>query len=139
MGAYSFKQQFAPFVRDGTKSHTIRTKRKNPDRPGSTFYGFMGMRTRNCMKLIEAPVVKLEDIKIYRAQVWITGEELTLTEKDLLAWRDGFRHPWNLDGSSGIMCRGCFELMLEFWVKTHGDNNFSGDVIHWDYARRVQV
>lgn len=136
MGAYSFKRQFVPFVRNGSKRHTIRGKRRHPDKPGSTFFGYYGMRTKHCEKLIKAPVIRLEDIGIYRAQVWINGEELSLSEKDSLAWRDGFRHQ-NLPGS--LECTGaggCFDLMLQFWVAEHGDIDFHGDVIHWDYERR---
>lgn len=132
MGAYNFKAQFVPFVKNGTKRHTIRARRRHPDRPGSTFYGFHGMRTQHCEKLIEAPVLRLEDIKIYRAQIWIEGEELGASEKDLLAWRDGFRYP-----EQPLYPKACFELMLRFWVKEHGDIDFAGDIIHWDYERRV--
>jgi hypothetical protein len=30
-------------------------------------------------------------------------------------------------------------LMLSFWVKNHGDVNFKGTMIHWDFTRAVFV
>lgn len=136
MGAYGFKLQFAPFVRDGLKTHTIRGKRKNPDKPGSTFYGFTGMRTRHCEKIITAPVTRLEDFQLERARVWVGGVELSLSEKDAFAWRDGFRH-LNCVTKESMVDLGCFDLMLEFWLKTNKAAEFSGDVIHWDWTRRL--
>jgi hypothetical protein len=137
MGAYNFQQRFTEFVLDGSKQHTIRGKRKHPDKPGSTFYGFTGMRTKNCVKLIEAPVVKVEEIVFKRARVWIAGEELQADEKDAFAWRDGFR----FDNTAGRIeltgSGGCFDLMLQFWVDTRKTTEFEGDLIHWDWARRV--
>jgi hypothetical protein len=126
MAAYSFKKQFIPYILDGSKTHTIRGKRKHPDKPGATFYGYYGMRTKQCRKLIEAPVLRLEDIRMERARIWIDSEELDRAEKNTLAWRDGFRE-------------GLFDQMLSFWIANHGTTDFHGDLIHWDYSKRVML
>jgi hypothetical protein len=83
MAAYSFKGEVIPYILDGTKTHTIRGKRRNPDKPGATFYGYYAMRAKHCRKLIEAPVLRVQDIRMERARLWIDGEELGRAEKNL--------------------------------------------------------
>jgi hypothetical protein len=76
----------------------------------------------------------VEGIEIYERGdgsfgVVIEGVELSIDEKNDLAWRDGFRN-----------CpRGrSFEAMMRFWMLTHGNAKrkapfvFRGHVIHWD-------
>ena len=38
MGLYNFKSQFVPAILSGTKTHTIRAVRANPDKPGNTLH-----------------------------------------------------------------------------------------------------
>jgi hypothetical protein len=57
-------------------------------------------------------------------------KELTDTEKDQLAWNDGFRHNHNpLKRENQI--EGCFYLMYEWWQKTH-TLPFTGQLIKWN-------
>lgn len=151
MGLYGFKKQFVPFVIGGTRTHSIRAERKDGrvDKPGDICHLYYGLRTKQCQFLLRAPCVKVERISIYRAQIWLNEEELTLSEKDLLAWRDGFRRPDRCicmgDGLLGMVCeahvgplsRGCFDLMLRYWAETHGPDHFNGHMTHWDYGRAV--
>lgn len=137
MGLYGFKKQFVPCVLDGSKTHTIRAERRLQDKPGNTMHLFYALRTKQCEFLLRAPCVKVEPIAIYRAQVWLNGEELSLSEKDLLAWRDGFRYR-NTAGTLELTgSGGCFDLMLQYWAKNRGPDNFTGRIFHWDYQRAV--
>jgi hypothetical protein len=144
MGAYSFKKRFVPFVEDGSKTHTIRGKRKHPDKPGSTFHGFYAMRTKQCRKIIEAPVLRVEDIVIDPpcCEIWVAETKLNLDECDALAWRDGFRYPVDdtfLSHGPGGPVGGEFGMMLLFWAQENeAFTRWNGDIIHWDYSRRVK-
>lgn len=128
MPAFSFKKQFVPFVESGEKTHTIRAKRKNRPRPGQAFYAYYGMRTKQCRKLLQSTITRVQDIRISDHEmvggdftalrglplVTVDGIELDRSELEQLAKRDGFRdaaHFWN------------------FW--SDGDLPFRGDIIHW--------
>lgn len=135
MPAYSFQKQFVPFIEAGEKTHTIRGKRKNRPRPGQTFYGYYGMRTKQCRKIIQGTITRVQDIRIVDTErnfrdmpefgregrylfgpfpsITIDDIELSDDEMDALAKRDGFPDLW--------------EMML-FW---EGRLPFSGDIIHW--------
>jgi len=130
VGLYNFQKRFAPFVLDGSKTHTIRAKRKHADKPGNPFHGYTGLRTKNAELLIRSTVVKVEDILIRKTaslfqeavelfEIAIDGVGLEPDEKNALAWSDGFR-------SSGKS--GAFAEMMEFW---DGQLPFRGDLIHW--------
>jgi hypothetical protein len=120
VGLYNFKKRFAPFVLDGTKRHTIRAKRKHPDKPGNIVHLYTGLRTRRAKLLGRSICIKVEEIRISAAQqVFIDGVELNLDEKNALAFCDGFR-------SRGI--EHAFEEMMGFW---EGRLPFTGDIIHW--------
>lgn len=137
MPAYSFQKQFVPFVESGAKTHTIRGKRKNRPRPGQIFYGYYAMRTKQCRKLIQSTITRVQDIKIEVASLYadyIDGEHVILThprividgeglaedEMETLARRDGFSD---------------LRAMMLFWPKEVLP--FTGDVIHWSFERRV--
>ena len=120
MGLYNFKKQFVPFIRDGSKRHTIRAKRKYRDKPGDTVHLYTGLRTKAARLLGRSICVKVEDIVITTAhQIFVDGEELTLSEKNALAFCDGFR---------GRGVEHAFEDMMAFW---NGRLPFEGDIIHW--------
>lgn len=138
MPAYSFQKQFIPFIESGEKTHTIRGKRKNRPRPGQTFYGYFGMRTKACRKLVQATITRVQDIRIRNGPgqfleriyilengnracgrypvIEVDGEVLADHEMEALARRDGFPN--------------LFEMM-RFW---DGRLPFEGDIIHWRKA-----
>jgi hypothetical protein len=122
MPAYSFQKQFVPFVESGEKTHTIRGKRKNRPKPGQTFYGYYAMRTKQCRKLIQSTITRVQDIEIilgpFGMEITIDDERLSPDEIVALARRDGF------DSASS---------MEKFW---NGRYPFSGDLIHWSFDRR---
>lgn len=131
MPAYSFQKQFVPFVESGDKTHTIRGKRKNRPQPGQTFYGYYAMRTKQCRKLIQSTITRVQYIRIEVASLYcdyidgehvilthprivIDGEELAEDEMEALARKDGFSD---------------LRAMMMFWPKEVLP--FSGDIIHW--------
>lgn len=81
-----------------------------------------------------------EDCKPYGEGQLVRGGfvELTPDERDLLAFRDGFRPPGVLTGvtSTGncIPHTGAFGEMMRFWS---GRLPFEGQIYHWDFDRRV--
>jgi hypothetical protein len=134
MPAYSFQLQFCEPVETGRKTHTIRGKRKHRPKPGQTFYGYYAMRTKQCRKLVQSPITRVQDIVIEDSgrrfqqvmpivrdmrvfgiypRMIVDGEVLADDEMDCLAVRDGFRSLWD---------------MMAFW---DGRLPFNGDIIHW--------
>jgi hypothetical protein len=122
MPAYSFQKQFVPFIESGEKTHTIRGKRKGRPKPGQPFYGYYGMRTKQCRKILDGVITRVQDITIQRvavtgseyALIAIDGEMLTPDEMEALARRDGFAD---------------LRAMMEFWPDERLP--FYGDIIHW--------
>mgnify|MGYP000940126034 CR=1 FL=1 len=151
MPAYSFKEQFVPFIIDGTKPHTIRARRnKGFAKEGSILYLYYGLRTKWCKKLREEICTKVQTIIISETDIWLCpdrlndedaqsmidlfsegtdisfhAKKLTRKEADLLAWKDGFRQE-----PTGVSSIGNFEIMLKFWKDTH-QLPFIGDFIQW--------
>ena len=125
-----FKRRFAPFVENGTKTHTIRAIRKRRPRVGEVCHCYVDPRQKSMRLLGRFPCVKVERISIYESEsaissygvsVNIDGVSLDATEKDALAHRDGFRS-------------GGFKEMLQFWK---GRLPFEGEVIHWRYTKLI--
>jgi len=123
MGAYNFKPQFEDDIMADRKRHTIRAKRKHPDKPGSICHLFVGMRTKKCRLLKRRKCVKVQDItiKLRRyafmgayCRIRIDGVLLRADEYEALARSDGFPN---------------FKAMFEFW---DGRLPFHGDLIHWE-------
>jgi len=136
-----FKRRFAPMVEDGSKTHTIRGTRKLTPKVGEICHCYVDPRQKTMRLLGRWECVKVEEISIeggweahsgeFFGAVHIDGNRLDGDELDLLAWRDGFRHPCSGDPKQGLGYGGCFELMMEFW---RGRLPFAGHVIHWKYS-----
>lgn len=152
-----FKRRFAPYVADGSKTHTIRATRKNPPRVGDTCHCYVDPRQKSMALIGRYPCVKVEAIQFYecgdgRFSVWIGDNELTPDEKAALAWRDGFRN---------YEPHRAFTEMVRFWMREHGDGrqivetfinfqngepiiatprygtqglSFKGHIIHWQWS-----
>lgn len=65
MPAYNFQKQFVPMILDGTKTHTIRKRRKHPTKVGDILWLYTGMRTKECKLTAVAPCVRVEPIVIW--------------------------------------------------------------------------
>lgn len=129
MPAYSFQKQFVSAIERGDKTHTIRAKRKARPAAGQRCVGYYAMRTKQCRKLFEAVITRVQDITISDHDmiggdfmalyglplVIIDGDELDRTELEALAKRDGFVNAHDF---------------WKFWQSTHSIP-FRGDIIHW--------
>lgn len=129
-----FKDQFEPFVLDGSKTHTIRAGDRW--KVGMRADLYVRPRRPDMRLLFRAPVIRVEMVFItverfftqvsnyWRISLTINGQLLDRGETELFLWRDGFR-----DGS-----RTAIEQATDFWRKTVP---FSGQIVHWDYRRAV--
>src|SRR4051812_18382725 len=89
-----FKRRFAPFVKDGSKTHTIRGYgKRRPWRVGDVCDCYVDPRQVTMELLGRWPCIRVEEIQITAARnVIVEGVMLTQSELDALAWRDGFRN-----------------------------------------------
>lgn len=128
-----FKRRFAPMVEDGSKTHTIRGKRKIAPKVGEICHCYVDPRQKTMRLLGRWECVRVENISIVtksehppeyldEVEVRIEGELLSVDERNSLAWRDGFR---------GCGMPGAFGEMMKFW---EGRLPFEGHVIHWRFA-----
>jgi hypothetical protein len=124
MGLYNFKKRFVPYILDGTKTHTIRARRRVPDKIGNPFHGYTGLRTKSAQKLIESRITQIQSIYVsILREVFVDRILLSTKDCNTLAWRDGFR-------SDKIIF--AFEEMMTFW---EGRLPFEGDMIHWSFGQ----
>ena len=113
-----FKRRFAPMIKRGQKTHTIRGYRKILPRIGEICHCYVDPRKKTMSLLGRWPCVRLQQISISEdAQIRIDGVVFDATEKELLARRDGF---------------SLFDEMLRFWK---GRLPFEGQIIHWLFSR----
>jgi hypothetical protein len=126
-----FKRRFAPFVEEGSKTHTIRRKKKYPPKAGETCHCYVDPRQRTMRLLGRFPCTAVQDIAIYLSgipeeplRVRIDDSSLSLDEVDQLFYRDGFR-----DVKSGPHRPA--RQAAEFWAD--GEFPFHGDLIHWSF------
>lgn len=116
MPAYSFKERFIPLIKNGSKTQTIRRKRKGQAKPGDTVYLYYGMRTKWCTKIGEGICTKVEEISIQQnGVVRINGKKMDWVQKQALSNADGFQN---------------WEKMFRWWNQTHL-LPFTGDIIYW--------
>src|SRR5581483_2499594 len=163
MGIYNFRHQFVAYVEDGSKLHTIRAPRMRNgelamDEPGDICHLYAGLRQKGPRLLRRSHCTKLETITIAEAGdvhvgPWINviavGPRifkdpehyglalLSPDERDLLAWRDGFRPA----GTSESSPAPAFDLFFRYWRmgqrSARGSEAllpFAGYIIHWSPA-----
>ncbi len=132
MVALSFKAQFAPLIIAKIKRQTIRAGRKRPPRAGERLQLYVGMRTKQCRKIISDPVcteVRVIVIQIDPAHPQIIAEidfgDFKLREHEIerFAVADGF-----------VATEGCSarRAMGNFWMRHHGPGEFLGLLIRWE-------
>jgi hypothetical protein len=122
MALLNFHRRFVSRIKDGSKTHTIRGKRKRPIKAGETLHLYTGLRHKGAELIMRAPCARVEDIKMVsdeshiaeRVHVFIEGVELDRDEKEAFARRDGF----------DSFC----QMIMDWW---NGLLPFNGDVIHW--------
>ncbi len=128
-----FKDQFLPFVEDGSKTHTIRAGERWKVGMRADLYA--RPRQKGMRLLFRAPVVRVEPISItlehffnsvgnhWHPAIVINGCLLDAGETEAFLRRDGFR-----DGS-----RSAIEQAAAFWRQSLP---FHGQLIHWDFDER---
>jgi hypothetical protein len=131
-----FKQRFAPFVEDGSKTHTIRAIRADGKTPktGEVLHCYVNPRQKSMRLLGRFPCVRVQDIEInWLAKntgmtliIAIDGIDLHPYEAAAMAYNDGFR----TRGASDAL-----NEMHDYWHKLHGHEAFPfrGKLIHWKF------
>lgn len=141
-----FKRQFAPFVEEGSKTHTVRGVRKIRPRVGEICHCYVDPRQKTMRLLGRFECVKVEPITLdfkkhgiaYTLRVTIADQTLSLDEASVFAWRDGFRAGF----SSPIRHESTTFLdeMARFWISTGrltdslDSRPWHGDLIHWKFG-----
>ena len=126
-----FKRRFAPFVEGGSKTHTIRRKKRYPPKAGDTCHCYVDPRQKTMRLLGRFRCTAVQDITICLTGipeeplgVLIDSEPLSPDEVDQLFYRDGFRD----------LTRGPHQPMrqaAEFWA--NAEFPFHGDLVHWEF------
>ena len=107
---------------DDSKTQTIRKPRKNPIKVGDKLFIYWKLRTKECEKLGEAIVTKMEHKSIYE-----------LTEEDAI--KDGFE---NRGGLIQWLMENYYYLNPLVPPKER-DQAFKFDVITFEWTRKEQV
>jgi len=94
MPAYNFQSQFVPMIRDGSKHHTIRRRRKRPTVPGDWLWLYTGQRTKDCELVYEGECTSVVPVKIYPYEhhVFLDGKRLVFDDMVRFAKSDGFKN-----------------------------------------------
>lgn len=149
MPAYSFQEMFVPFVLDGSKHQTIRSRRKHPAKVGDTLYLYYGLRTKHCRKLKEVRCINTyticitsvgnildygkfldpDELKLALLNPFderLSFEPLSYYAANRLAWKDGFRNEF-----SSLKYPTCCSLLMFKWLEKTHLLPFVGDIIVW--------
>lgn len=128
-----FKRRFAPFVEEGSKTHTIRAiGKRRPFKPGDICDCYVDPRQKTMRLLGRFECVRVEDITITEyfnpmipLAISINGHLLSTDETESLLWRDGFR-------DKGGEKYEAIHHAAEFWKdRLAGGKAFHGHLIHW--------
>lgn len=142
MVAYGFKSFFAGQIADGVKCQTVRGDRRRHAHPGEDIQLYVGMRTRNCRKIIADPrcicvlpiVIESTDlIDAGIAYIEINGRPLHRDEIEEFARLDGFRPEWVNGQAKFLHGETARQNMGAFWRASHPEiKRFQGTLIKWE-------
>lgn len=143
-----FKRQFAPFVEDGTKTHTVRLGRARRPKVGEMCHCYVNPRQKTMRLLgrwkcthIQTFQANLEvgrirkingkyDVYPQAVSIWIDGEELSRDEVIEFCWRDGFRPVRRCDS---------WIAFAHHWLDHYKFYQFQGDLIHWEFKPQSEM
>lgn len=118
----NFKQQFAPLVVAGVKTHTIRALRDDgrDPLPGDELALYTGLRTKGTVKLLDTVVEYVAGVSILPAphnapSVMLGSRQLQAYEVETLAVNDGF---------------ATMQAFIDFFQTTYG-LPFKGQLTGW--------
>lgn len=124
MPALSFNSRFASLVESGRKTQTIRAPRKRPIVVGDRLYLYTGMRTKECRKLGEALVERVDPVRIEAIGiVLVDGILLDLDARAQLARDDGFTS---------------YTAFLDWFIGADRVDPFEGSLIRWRLLPREE-
>ena len=127
-------------MEEGSKTHTIRARRKIRPKPGETCHCYTGLRQKGARLLGRFLLVRVQEIIIRRIErpgvplcVEIDGEQLSPDEANIFFYRDGFR-PEFYTGKLRLQAflYPSIEMAAEFWKDR--ESTFVGDLIHWEFC-----
>lgn len=112
----NFQAQFADKILSKRKRHSIRKPGRFKE--GDKIYFFTGLRTKNCKRLGEGIVTKIEKIEItpWLGSVIINGKELGFFQTQEFASDDGFETEIDF---------------FTFFYNNYGSEKITMDLIHW--------
>lgn len=118
MGLYNFKDRFEAYVRDGSKTHTIRAERRHSDRPGKPMHLYCGLRHKGARKLLPTQICRRVDfIRIEEDGHGSIASGSRRTVRVLIGASSGDPHYiGGADGDNPRACHGFIEL-------TEGEKN----------------
>jgi hypothetical protein len=127
-----FKRRFAPFVEEGSKTHTIRAIRKIVPKVGEMCHCYVDPRQKSMRLLGRFECVLVQDFVMERIStdptvegiaVSIDGERLSPDEREAFFHRDGFREPG----------RSATQQAYDFWANLERPLPWHGHLIHWKW------
>lgn len=133
MPAYSFQKQFVQKILDGSKTHTIRRRRKYPTKAGSFLSLYVGMRTKSCKLIAEVPCEMVEKIIVFpwKKEILIAdqderGQYRTMQPSVVvaLAQRDGF---------------DSVDAFFKFFERYRAEQLLGMEIIHWDPKKMIKA
>lgn len=123
MVACNFDRRFAEAIRSGTKRQTIRRERKR----GNAYIGcalqlYVGMRTWDCEKLIDAQCTSVEKILVdcLNGCTYLENRRLTRRQENELARADGFENAFEM-----------YDFLKDQYENTGSYPIFEGILIKW--------
>lgn len=144
-----FKRRFEPFVRDGSKEHTLRDIRKGTRQivQGDRLDCYGDVRQKAMHLIGRWTCVRVQVAKFWVKEIEpgfifhmsIDGVELSRDEADAFAWRDGFRH-LDLPGdytTYNTEREFCFATMMSYWQDEKTKFPFSKQLLHWKWIDRL--
>lgn len=146
-----FKRQFASFVEEGSKTHTVRSVRKIPPKVGEICHCYVDPRQKSMRLLGRWPCVRVEPITLdfqkcgiaYALRITVGDQTLDLDEAIAFAWRDGFR-----TGSASFCHSNKFyplDEMARMWIANKrltdsvDSKPWHGQLIHWDFSKPLEI
>lgn len=138
-----FKRMFSAYVEEGSKTHTIRTRRAIPPRVGEMCHCYVDPRQKTMRLLGRFPCVRVQSIRIERCnqfrplRIWIDDGELDCDEVEAFLWRDGFRKAFLWRDGFREPVPGLSQVSTEYPATDRAAHfwrhrlPFEGQIIHW--------